>query len=100
MLTNCDDYKYEPVPSTKFKKDYRRAKKRGLPLKELHEVVDALAKGESLSTKHKDHQLKGSMKDYRECHIRPDWLLVYRIYEDELILALVETGSHADLFDM
>ena len=97
---SSDDYKYKIVPSTKFKKDYKRAKKRGLKLEELKEVVDTLAKGNKLDPKYKDHQLKGNMKDYRECHIRPDWLLVYRMHEDELILALVETGSHADLFNM
>jgi len=100
MLSNSADYKYKLAPSTKFKKDYKRAKKRGLPLKELREVVDTLAKGEKLDMRYKDHQLKGNMKDFRECHIRPDWLLVYRIYEEELILALTETGSHADLFNM
>jgi len=97
---SSDDYKYKVVPSTKFKKDYKRVKKRGLKLEELKEVVDTLAKGTKLDSKYKDHQLKGNMKDYRECHIKPDWLLVYRMHEDELILALVETGSHADLFNM
>lgn len=83
--------------TTQFAKDYKRAKKRGMPLKELKKVAQKLAQGEKLESRHKDHSLKGSFKkDQRECHIKPDWLLIYRIEEDELVF--VRTGTHSDLF--
>ncbi len=85
------------VWTKQFAKDYKRAKKRGLPLKELKKVAQKLANGEKLKSKYKDHSLKGSFKkDPRECHIKPDWLLIYRIEENELVF--VRTGSHSDLF--
>lgn len=85
------------VWTTQFKKDYKRAKKQGQPLEELKTVVTKLIRGERLAPKHKDHPLKGSLKkDYRECHIKPDWLLIYRIEEDALVL--VRNGTHSDLF--
>ncbi len=85
------------VWTTQFAKDYKRAKKRGLPLKELKKVVQKLAHGEKLEPKYKDHSLKGPFKkDHRECHIKPDWLLIYRTEENELVF--VRTGTHSDLF--
>lgn len=80
-----------------FRKDLKRAKKRGLDLNLLSEVVDLLQKGETLPEKYKDHMLTGNWVGHRECHIQPDWLLIYRIVEDKLILSLVRTGSHSDL---
>ena len=82
---------------TQFAKDYKRAKKRDLSLKELKKVAQKLAQGEKLEPKYKDHSLKGSFKKgYKECHIKPDWLLIYRIEKDELVF--VRTGTHSDLF--
>ncbi len=90
--------KYYIEMSTKFKKDYKLAMKRGYNAGLLKEVIDMLARGDILPEKYKDHTLKGNYKGYRECHITPDWLLVYKVYEDSLILALTRTGTHSDLF--
>jgi mRNA interferase YafQ len=89
---------YKIVPSNQFKKDIKLAKKRGLDLKLLKTVVDALAEGEMLDARYRDHRLTGNYHDFRECHIEPDWLLVYRVDGDELKLFLFRTGMHADLF--
>ena len=75
-------------------------KKRGKDLNKLEKVLTKLALMKTLSPKYKDHQLKGEWKDFRECHIEPDWLLIYRIVENELILYATATGSHSDLFDI
>ncbi len=85
---------------TKFKKDRKKALARGLDDNLLKKVITILAKEEKLPAKYKDHQLVNS-RDYanvRECHIQPDWLLVYAIDKDRLILELMRTGSHSDLF--
>lgn len=87
------------VPTSQFKKDYKRAKKRGLNLDELHAVLDTLCKEEPLGARHRDHALSGSYAGFRECHIKPDWLLVYMIDKGKLILTASRTGTHADLFD-
>ena len=81
-----------------FKKDYKRVCKRGCDIKLLEEVIAILAKGDVLPTKYKDHQLVGNFNQCRECHILPDWLLIYEINTDELILYLTRTGTHSDLF--
>ena len=81
---------------TQFKRDVRRLQKRGKDLEKLKIIIRLLVKAEKLEVKHRDHQLKGLFKDCRECHIEPDWLLIYRIEGSEL--CLVRTGSHADLF--
>ena len=81
-----------------YKKGYRRAAKRGLPMEKLNEVVQALANQESLPAKYKDHVLSGKYFGYRECHIQPDWLLIYKIEKGRLVLYLLDTGTHADLF--
>ena len=81
-----------------FKKDYKRIIKRGYDKRLLEKVIDILANEETLPSKYKDHSLIGNYKDYRECHIAPDWLLIYRIIDNELILVLSRTGSHSDLF--
>lgn len=81
-----------------FKKDYKKVVKRGCDIKLLEEIVDKLARGEKLPEKNRDHELNGNYKGYRECHIEPDWLLIYKIDNGELILYLTRTGTHSDLF--
>ena len=73
-------------------------KKRGKNISKLTNVLSLLATGNPLPPQYKDHQLSGNLQDFRECHIEPDWLLMYQIYEDTLILSATATGSHADLF--
>jgi mRNA interferase YafQ len=90
--------KYTVKPTTQFKKDYKLAMKRGLNIGLLEAVVTVLAQGEQLPDKNKDHALTGNWLGYRECHVQPDWLLVYRLEEDVLVLTLTRTGSHSDLF--
>lgn len=84
--------------STKFKKDYKLAIKRGYNPKLLEKIVEKLANQEVLPEKNKDHSLSGNYAGFRECHITPDWLLIYQIQEKELILVLSRTGTHSDLF--
>lgn len=86
------------VRSNRFLKDLRLAKKRGLDLSLLEEVVNKLANQEVLDEKYHDHALSGDFADFRECHIKPDWLLVYTIDDEELELFLFRTGTHSDLF--
>lgn len=86
--------------TSKFRKDYKRIKKRSLDISSLQEVLDKLCAGETLDLKHKDHALSGFYQGFRECHIQPDWLLIYTVSEDELIIVASCTGSHADLFNM
>ena len=83
---------------TTFKKDFKRIVKRGYDIHLLEEVIELLSRGQSLPAKYRDHNLSGNYADCRECHITPDWLLIYQIKEDELILCLTRTGSHSDLF--
>lgn len=90
--------KYQIEMSTKFKKDYKIILKRGYDKRLLQEVITILSNGEELPPKFRDHPLSGNFASYRECHITPDWLLIYKIQEDLLILALTRTGSHSDLF--
>ena len=86
--------------SSKFKKDYKLLLKRKYPVQELFEVIDLLRKEIPLPEKYHDHLLSGNWQGFRECHIRPDWLLIYYIEKDELRLALSRTGTHCDLFKM
>lgn len=88
----------EIVLSNQFKKDLKLAKKRGLKLELLNDVVNKLANGETLPASNKDHDLSGNYGKFRECHIQPDWLLIYKKEEKELFLFLFRTGSHSDLF--
>ena len=90
--------KYTVKSTAQFKKDYKLAIKRGLRISLLEDVVAALAMGETLPDKNKDHPLTGNWAGHRECHIQPDWLLVYRIEDDVLVLTLARTGTHSDLF--
>ena len=80
--------------TSRFKKDYKQAVRRGLEL--LDEVITALAMGKKLPEKNRDHELSGDWRGHRECHIQPDWLLIYRVEGDKLML--YRTGSHSDLF--
>lgn len=89
---------YELRFTTAFKKSYRQMKKRGLDMKRLDDAVERLQRGESLPESYRDHSLSGEYSGFRECHIRPDWLLIYLIENDILTLTLVDTGTHADLF--
>lgn len=86
-----------PVRSGQFRRDVKRAEKRGKDLAKLRELLGLLLAGEALPAIYKDHPLKGDWKGYRDAHIEPDWLLIYRVAGDELHLA--RTGSHADLFN-
>ncbi len=90
--------KYRIVVTSLFKKDLKTVKKRGYNLKLLSDVIDTLAIGLPLDEKYRDHNLIGNYKGCRECHITPDWLLIYEIAEDEIILYLTRTGTHSDLF--
>jgi len=83
---------------TSFKKDYKKVVKRGYNIKLLEDIIKKLANGETLPEKNKDHALSGDYIGCRECHITPDWLLVYEIDNGELILFLTRTGTHSDLF--
>ena len=88
--------KYTVKPTTQFKKDFKLAMKRGLKIELLEEVIAALAMGETLPEKHKDHA--GNWVEHRECHVLPGWLLIYRIEDEVLVLTLARTGTHSDLF--
>lgn len=81
-----------------FKKDFKRIIKRGYNIRLLEDVIEILASGQMLPEKYKDHNLTGNYYDCRECHITPDWLLIYKINNNELILYLTRTGTHSDLF--
>lgn len=89
---------YEVVLSNRFRRDLKLAARRGCDLALLNDIVERLAKGEALAARHRDHNLTGDYSGFRECHIQPDWLLIYRVEGEELYL--VRTGTHTDLFDM
>lgn len=89
--------KYEIQRTSAFKKDYKKALKQGRSKALLREVVLLLADGKPLPVEKRDHALSGEWSGYRECHIAPDWLLIYRILDDKLILSLTRTGSHSYL---
>lgn len=82
-----------------FKRKYKMLKKRGQDLSLLDEVVDQLRQGKQLDRKYHDHELKGTWKGFHECHIKPDWLLIYLIDKEIITLTLVDTGSHSELFN-
>lgn len=91
--------KYTVKTTTLFKKDFKLAIKRGLNVELLENIIALLAMGEPLPAKNKDHALTGNWVGHRECHILPDWLLIYRIEDDVLVLTLARTGTHSDLFN-
>lgn len=86
--------KYRIVQTGRFKKDLKMAIKRGYNISLMEVVIDTLTSGEELPTKYKDHDLIGNYKGCRECHITSDWLLIYEISQDEIILYLTRTGTH------
>lgn len=90
--------KYEIKFTSQFKKDLKQAKKQGKNTDKLFAVIEKLASGEALASKYKDHALTGNYKDCRECHVEPDWLLIYEIFENTLVLMLYRAGSHSELF--
>ncbi len=85
-----------PHYTTQFKKDYKRVKKQNKDLDKLRAIIENLVAGQLLESKYKDHQLFGNWKGHRDCHIEPDWILIYRITADDLYLE--RTGSHSELF--
>jgi len=86
------------VLSNQFKRDLKTISKRGYDMNKLDKVVNTLMQGNPLEPKHRDHSFSGGYSGFRECHITPDWLLIYRVNNDELFLLLFRTGTHSDLF--
>ena len=84
--------------SSQFKRDYKTIKKRGYDLKLMNDVIKQLMKGKPLPLRYKEHILQGKYSGQKECHITPDWLLIYKISNDCLVLTMTRTGSHSDLF--
>ncbi|MBQ8825366.1 MAG: type II toxin-antitoxin system YafQ family toxin [Ruminococcus sp.] len=94
--------KYTVKFTSKFKKDYKLAKKRGYDIGKLEIVINLIADGtkqQQLIYEYNDHALSGNWKGYRECHIAPDWLIIYELLDDILVLSLSRTGTHSDLFN-
>lgn len=89
---------YAVKPTVRFQKDLKRIQKRGYDISLLTEVIKQLANGETLPAKNKDHLLSGDFAGCRECHVTPDWLLIYKIVDETLMLYLTRTGTHSDLF--
>ena len=89
---------YQIKPTSRFQKDLKRCQRRGCDMALITEVIRLLAAGEPLDERYHDHQLTGRYHSCRECHITPDWLLVYEVDGDALILYLTRTGTHSDLF--
>jgi mRNA interferase YafQ len=90
--------KYAIIQTTRYKKELKKVLKRGHDVNLIKAIVLKLANGVPLEVKHRDHALSGSFAGFRECHITPDWLLVYLIENDIMTLTLTRTGSHSDLF--
>ena len=89
---------YAIRPTNKFRQDLKLCQKRGYNMQAITDVIKKLAAGETLPPQNRDHELSGNYKGFRECHIQPDWLLVYRINNNDLILFLSRTGTQSDLF--
>lgn len=89
---------YEFHWSARFRRDVRRCERQQKPFKKFENIVNLLKAGEALPHKNYDHNLSGNWNGHRECHIEPDWLLIYRVNEDKKVIELVRTGSHSDLF--
>ena len=102
MKISVKDTKYGVVTSNKFNKQLKKIIKQGKDIQKLSTAVKKLANGEALESRYKDHALNDTKyyRNCRECHIEPDWLLIYKFNNDEIILYLIETGSHSDLFNM
>ena len=84
--------------SSKFKKDLKKVIKRGYDINKMKTVIELLRSGQSMPEQYKDHSLTGNWVSHRECHISPDWLLIYKIDNNDLVLTLTRTGTHSDLF--
>ncbi|MDR0987042.1 MAG: type II toxin-antitoxin system YafQ family toxin [Ruminococcus sp.] len=91
---------YTLEQTTQFKRDLKRMEKQKKDMSKLERVINILAEGKLLPSEYKDHPLNGKFRKDRECHIEPDWVLVYRIYKKELILKMIQTGSHTKTLDM
>lgn len=91
---------YEIKFTSRFKKDYKRMVKQNKNIDILHQTIEMLAKGQELPEQYKDHELSGNIKGKRECHLQPDWLLMYQYNKNELVLLLIRTGSHSEILDM
>lgn len=89
---------YTISPTSQFKKDLKRAEKQGKDLNKLAIVLMALLRGKSLPQQYFDHQLTGELRGYRECHIEPDWLLMYQVKKEKKVVTLIRVGTHAELF--
>lgn len=87
---------FTPVFTNQFKRDFKRVEKRKKDIDKLEEIISLLVSGKALKPKHRDHDLSGNYVNHRECHIEPDWLLIYKKEQDSIIFE--RTGSHADLF--
>lgn len=100
MINLTSKYKYEVRFTSGFKKNYKKIKNQGKDIRKLEYIIDKLANGLELDEKYRNHILTDSRKykNCGECHIEPDWLLVYQYRDDELILLLISTGSHSELF--
>jgi len=90
--------KYIVKPTNRFRKDYKLMEKRNLDMSLLDKIIAKLAQGIPLPVNNRDHELTGNYAGHRKCHIQPDWLLIYRILNDVLVLTLTRTGTHSDLF--
>ena len=90
--------KYEVVKLKRFRKNLKKMLRRGKDINKLETVVSILARGEQLSAKYKDHALSGDLEGLRDCHIENDWILLYYIEDNVLVLTLTDTGTHSDLF--
>ena len=90
--------KYTVKPTNRFLKDYKLMERRNMDMTLIDEVISKLAQGIPLPAANRDHALTGDFKGHRECHVQPDWLLIYHVEKDVLVLSLTRTGSHSDLF--
>ena len=97
-MKDKEEYKYSIILTGKFKKQLKNLKRQNKDLKLLENIISTLAKGEKLPSKNKDHKLVNNYEGARECQITPDWLLIYEIVEDKLLLILLASGSHSELF--
>lgn len=100
-MINLENTKYQVQYTSRFKKDFKKVLKQGKDENKFLEVLNVIANGEELDEKYRNHKLINDkfFKDCQECHITPDWLLVYKIQDNDLVLLLFATGSHSDLFN-
>lgn len=90
--------KYSVIQTTRFRKEFKKMLKRGVDGAKLFRAVAILASGGTLPPEYRDHPLRNNFEGYRDCHLAPDWILVYTLKEEQLVLVLTRTGTHADLF--